>query len=104
MCIAPWLKKEDFSAIPLPDRPDSFDVATAVYSAVNKEKSDNQLSRGAYIEDLTLSAAPKTLNVIERIAGDVKGATRCESWELIPNDGLDEEATEISNLRVQERK
>jgi valyl-tRNA synthetase len=104
VCIAPWPKEEDFGAIALPGSPRSFDVATAVYSAVNKEKSDNQLSRAAYIENISISAAPETLRVIERIADDVKGATRCESWELLPKDGLDEEVLEVSNMQVRERE
>ncbi|MFC1834910.1 valine--tRNA ligase [Thermodesulfobacteriota bacterium] len=104
VCTAPWPKEEDFSAIPLPDSPRSFDIAASVYSAVNKEKSDNQLSRGAYIENISLSAAPETLRIIEPIADDVRGATRCESWELISKDGLDEEDIEVSKIQVRERE
>ncbi len=104
VCIAPWPKEEDYRDIPLPESPKSLDTAGAVYSAINREKSDNQLSRGAYIEKITLSAAPATIALIETIANDVKGAVRCDSWELIPKDGLDEEAIELSNMQVRERK
>ncbi|MDQ7783534.1 MAG: valine--tRNA ligase [Desulfomonilaceae bacterium] len=103
VCIAPWPKVEDFDAIPLPDSPRSFDVAVAAYSAVNRAKSDSRLSRGAYIERLALSAAPKTLNIIETIADDVKGAARCHAWELIPKEGLEEDVVEVGDVHAAER-
>jgi valyl-tRNA synthetase len=103
VCIAGWPKEAEFDQIPLPDHTKSFDVANAVYSAVNKEKSEKQLSLGLYMQTISLSAHPKTLSIVERIAHDLKAATRCESWELTPKDDLQEEIIEISDMKVMEK-
>jgi valyl-tRNA synthetase len=100
VCIAPWPKEADFEAIPGPDNPRSFEVASAVYSAINRQKSDNQLSLGASIDMLSLSASPNTIGIVSQIADDLKAATRCESWELREKEGLGDEVIEISDLKV----
>jgi valyl-tRNA synthetase len=104
VCVAPWPQQTEFEAVPPPSDSRSFDVAATVYSAINRQKSDNQLSLGVYIDKLSLSAAPKTLSVIQLIEDDVKAATRCESWELIPRDDLEEEVVHISDMRVREKE
>ena len=103
VCLAPWPKEADFAAIPLPEQARSFEVATAVYSAINRQKSDNQLSLGVTVGSLTLSAAPATIDIIRTIADDVQAATRCESWGLTPKEELEEETVQIADMKVQEK-
>ncbi len=59
VCVAAWPKEADFEAVPPPDDGRSFDVAAAVYSAINRQKSDNQLSLGVYVDAISLAADAK---------------------------------------------
>ena len=104
VCLAPWPKEGDFGGIPLPQDPRSFEVAATVYSAINRQKSDNQLSLGTYVEKLSLSATPATLATVRVIADDVQAATRCELWDLVPKDDLEEDVVQIADMTVKEKE
>lgn len=96
--IAPWPNDTDFKGISPPDKNSSFDVAQAVYSAVNKAKAAHQLPSWRSIESIVIHANPNIINIIEPIASDLKAAIRSTSWELLSNTALKEDVIDVSNI------
>ncbi|MFN8542807.1 MAG: valine--tRNA ligase [Candidatus Binatia bacterium] len=87
---APWPGSSDFAGIAAPAEPGSFDVAVAAYAAINKAKSEANVSTGRAVRDLVLVAAEPTLARLRPVVGDVMAAARVEAHRLEARADVDE--------------
>jgi hypothetical protein len=58
---------------------------------------------GREVEDLTLAAAPATLERLRPVLPDVLAATRCGAHRLEARDDQEEDTFEVSGVRFVER-
>jgi valyl-tRNA synthetase len=84
---APWPSASDFDEIPAPANPDSFAIAVAALAAINKAKSDGEVSMGRDVESLTLCGGSEDLEQLKRVIEDVMGAARVRAHRLEASDG-----------------
>ncbi len=93
---APWPSDADFDAIAAPISPASFDLALAAHAAINKAKSDAEVSMGREVESLVLGANAATLEKLAPVLDDVLGAARCRSHRVAASADLQDGAFEVS--------
>ncbi|MGH0029453.1 MAG: valine--tRNA ligase [Myxococcota bacterium] len=74
---APWPSDLDFAGVAEPADAESFDLAVACWGAINKAKSEANVSMGREVERLTLVANAKTLERLAPVLSDVMAAARC---------------------------
>ena len=100
MCVAPWPRESDFDGIAPPEAPQSFDLATTIFYAVNKQKTDNQLSIGRQLSSISVHLNAKTKAIAEMIQDDIQAATRCDRivWHIA--DHLEDGQVELSDMKV----
>jgi hypothetical protein len=60
----------------------------ACWSAINKAKSDAQVSMGREVERLTIAANAGTLSRLRPVLSDVLSAARCMQHTFEPRDTL----------------
>jgi valyl-tRNA synthetase len=85
---APWPSPSELNSIPSPDNAKSFDLAVAVFSAINKAKADGQVSAGRVVERLVLKAAPETLREAAPIVSAAFDAARVTTGQQLGDDTL----------------
>ncbi|MEM7412622.1 MAG: valine--tRNA ligase [Myxococcota bacterium] len=100
---APWPSAADFAGVPAPAAAESFDVAVAGWSAINKAKSDASVSMGRDVLQMTLAANAKTLALLEPVLGDVLAAARCQSPTIATDDALEDGVYEIRDAVFAEK-
>jgi valyl-tRNA synthetase len=100
---APWPDAEDFEGIEAPADAESFDLAVACWSAINKAKSDASVSMGREVGSLTLGANATTLARLEPVLPDVLAAARCHAHTLAANDALEDGAFEVTDAVFLEK-
>jgi valyl-tRNA synthetase len=100
---APWPAAEDFEGIEPPVDAESFDLAVACWSAINKAKSDAAVSMGREVGSLTLAANAATLARLTPVLGDVLAAARCHAHTLATNDSLEDGVFEIADAVFLEK-
>ena len=103
VCIAPWPQTDDYDGIAPPEHGESFDVATVIFYAVNKQKTDNQLSIGRQLASITVHANAGTIAIAEKIAEDIKAATRCDQMIWTVADQLEDGQVELSDMEVLDK-
>jgi valyl-tRNA synthetase len=64
---APWPGTDDFRGIDPPASADSFDIAVACWTAINKSKADAEVSMGRAALNLTIAANPESLALLEPV-------------------------------------
>jgi valyl-tRNA synthetase len=79
---APWPSSSDFASVPAPRHVESFDLAVACFTAINKAKSDAAVSTGRVALELTVAAHPETLARAEAVLGSVFSAARCREHRV----------------------
>ncbi len=100
VCVAPWPTESDFDGIAPPEAPQSFDLATTIFYAVNKQKTDNQLSIGRQLSSITVHLNAKTKAIADMIEDDIQAATRCERIVWHVADHLEDGQVELSDMKV----
>jgi len=90
-----WPGSEDFRGIEPPKNADSFDIAVACWSAINKSKADAEVSMGREATNLTIAANPKTLSGLAPVLDDVLLAARCQNFRLTERPDLEDGSFEI---------
>ena len=100
---APWPGSADFAELAEPEDAESFDLAVACWSAINKAKSDASVSMGREVARLTIAANAKTLDRLAPVLADVLAAARCAEHQLVANDSVENGQFEISDAEFVER-
>ena len=100
---APWPGAADFAGIERPESEHSFDLAVASLQAINKAKSDAEVSMGREVEHLVLAANDKTLGGLALVADDVMAAARVHARELFADSSLEDGVFEAREARFIER-
>ncbi len=98
-----WPSASDFAEIAAPASVESFDLAAACWTAVNKAKADANVSMGREVSTLTVAATQETLDRLAPVLGDVLAAARCHAHRLAPSPDIEEGAFEIKDPDFPER-
>jgi valyl-tRNA synthetase len=99
---APWPSAAELDGVAPPADAESFDLAVACWTALNKAKADAEVSMGREIEAMTLVASPATLERVKAVLGDVLAAARCRAHDLEPAE-LEDGSFEVRAARFSER-
>jgi valyl-tRNA synthetase len=100
---APWPGAADFEAVAAPEREDSFDVAVACWSAVNKRKAEAEVSMGREVERLVVAAGASTLARLAAVRADVMAGARVREHGLEERAGLEDGEFAIEDVVFAER-
>src|SRR5262245_3346868 len=92
---APWPSAADFRAASIPADPESFGAAVAAFTAINKAKSEANVSTGRAVRELVIAASPATLARLVPVAADVMAAARVEQHQLEPRSVLTDGLFEV---------
>jgi valyl-tRNA synthetase len=92
---APWPTAAELAVTTKPENADSFVIAEAAITAINKRKSELGVGTGRPLKSLKIAAGNKTLAGWRRIAGDVLAAARCNAVEAVEKRDVPEGAFEI---------
>jgi valyl-tRNA synthetase len=79
---ARWPSVADFEIAPAPESADSFQLAAACFSAINKAKTDAGVGTGREIVSMTLRTNIGTGARLSPVVADVKGAVRARTLDL----------------------
>jgi valyl-tRNA synthetase len=101
--FTPWPNPIDFKGIAKPDNADSFDLAVACLTAINKAKSEAGVSAGRVVERLTLRANAVTLAALGPVVADVAGAARCHTHEAALDASLDDGVFTVADAVFAEK-
>ncbi len=85
---ASWPAAEELAAA-TPKDPESLELAISALAAVNKAKSDAEVSMGREVESLVLEADASTLERLVPVLTDVLAAARCARHALRPVGDLE---------------
>ncbi len=83
-----WPAVNDFAKVPPPAIPESFDLAIACLNAINKRKTEAEVSVARAIEHLVLAVNARTSSQIKSVLPDVMAATRVTSYIIQENNDL----------------
>lgn len=89
---SPWPTKEEIQReISKPGDSKIFETASLCFSQINKFKSENQLSTGASLDQLKITAPGSSLEILKQIQKDLQSATRVAifEWEVAPTDSTE---------------
>ena len=100
---ASWPSEEEFDRVEAPHSEQSFDLALAALSAINKSKADAEVSMGREVESLVLAANAKTLEALELVQSDVLAATRVQGCETRADESLEDGSFEAREARFVAR-
>jgi valyl-tRNA synthetase len=100
---APWPGPADFEGIDAPAHAESFDVAVAALSAINKAKADAAVSMGRGVASLRLAVSPATEPVLTGVRADVFAAARVESAEVERDAALEDDQCVVRAIEFAER-
>ena len=100
---APWPDASDFEGIAAPDDAESFELAVACWTAINKAKSEASVSVGREVARMTLAANAKTQARLEPGLADVLDAARCQQHELAVDDALEDGVFAVRDAEFVER-
>ena len=100
---ASWPDASDFEGIAAPDDADSFDLAVACWTAINKAKSEASVSVGREVARMTLAANAKTQARLAPGLADVLDASRCQQHELAVDDALEDGVFAVRDAEFVER-
>ena len=100
---AAWPGDADFAEVAAPEDPESFAAAAEGWRAINKAKSDAEVSMGREVERLTLVANPKTLEKLRPGLADVMLAARCHAHDLAHDADLEDGVFRVENAVFVER-
>jgi valyl-tRNA synthetase len=78
--------------------PALFDTAVACFAAVNRTKSEGNVSIGRPVEQLSLATNPVTAERLRTVLDDVLGAIRASDCPIEEREGLEDDAFEISSV------
>ena len=92
---APWPSEADFAAVESPADEGSFDRAVAALQAINKAKSEAEVSMGREVESMVLAANAKTLDGLAAVGADVFLAARCQDHTQVTDSALEDEIFQI---------
>lgn len=95
---APWPSAGELAHVPPPDDPESFAVAVAAQAAINRAKSENQVSIGRGVSEVVLAAHPDTLERLGRVLADVRAATRTALVHDAPRPAAPVGAVEVERI------
>jgi valyl-tRNA synthetase len=91
---APWPTSAELGTVAAPQNPESFSLAEAAFTAINKRKSELGVGPGRPLTLLRLAASSKSLKAFQPIEKDVLAAARCRSAQL-------EEKNELPDLTFE---
>jgi len=100
---APWPAESDFAELAPPDDAESFDLAVAAWTSINKAKSEASVSMGREVERMVLAANAKTCARLEAVRADVMAAARCHAHGLDTDDSLEDGAFAVRDAVFVER-
>ncbi len=100
---APWPGEADFGEVPEPACDASFDIAVACWQAINKRKSESGVSVARPAEKLVIAAHPASLEVLDRVVGDVVAAARCSNYRFDANEQIAEGTFEVLEAVFEEK-
>ena len=96
--VAPWPAAAELDAVAPPADGQSFALAVAAQAAINRARSEQQVSVGRAVAEVTLAANAATLGRLERVLPDVCAATRVERRMLAERAGLADGAVEVAGI------
>lgn len=99
---APWPSNADFVVIEQPADIETFDVAVACLSKINKCKSESGVSIGRTIQQLIIAANGATADKLRCAVSDVMAAARAVNYSIMENENLDKGIFEIIEARFVE--
>jgi len=100
---APWPGEADFASVSAPSDPESFALAISCWNAINKSKSDAEVSMGRGVDRLSLIANPATLERLAPVLGDVLAGARVAAHTLEASPRLEDGAFQVSGAEFAER-
>jgi valyl-tRNA synthetase len=83
---SPWPRLDEFSAVPAPQHPETYDAAISVVEAIRRAKADNNLSMAAPIASVRITAGSAIKSALETVADDLQRMLRIESVEILEGE------------------
>jgi valyl-tRNA synthetase len=99
---APWPTPVELAHIPEPEHPRAFEMACAVFSAVNKRKSELGGSIGRPASLVVLAAKSTTRGALDAVFADVCWASRAKEWRWIDRASDAEGDFEVTELVLEQ--
>jgi valyl-tRNA synthetase len=100
---ASWPEEADFASVSAPSDAESFALAISCWNAINKSKSDAEVSMGRGVVRLKLAANPATLERLAPVLGDVLAGARVAAHTLEASPELEDDAFQVSGAEFAER-
>jgi len=97
--VAPWPSRGELAHVEAPDEDESFAVAVAAQAAINKAKSEQQVSVGRGIAEVDLAANALTRRRLARVLQDVCAATRAAQVETAERSELADGVVVVDRIR-----
>lgn len=96
----PWPTLAEFPPS-LDNAEELFETAAACLSAINRRKSESNVSVGRAVTRLTLACSPDTAKALEAAQADVFGASRAQGTSIELRDSLDKRAFEVLDIEFE---
>jgi valyl-tRNA synthetase len=96
--VAPWPGTQDFAEVPAPADPESFDLAVAALTVINKAKTEALVSTGRVVESLTLASNEATLARLAPVIESVAQAARAHKHGTVVKAELGDGAFEVAEI------
>ncbi|HHG84398.1 MAG TPA: valine--tRNA ligase [Bacteroidetes bacterium] len=101
---APWPNTAEFSVLEAPSDKESFASAVACLAAIHKHKSENNVSVGTSMTDLTIETSAAVIARLERCLSDIQNAARAATVVLKASEAEIEDGFRITGGFVPKEK
>lgn len=96
---ANWPTIEELAQVPKPKAEGIFDAVIACFSAINKHRSNLNISRRQTFSKLTIQTTATTIDKLKHVATDLKQATNTQAFDFVVDEnGTDHEFVIVGEL------